>query len=78
MAHHFLSSFHPKDIIGQHHDYLKKICKEDYKQFSQDLERHCFKYKLFGFLDVISCSWTERSFKVVLFKYIPLIEYRKK
>ena len=57
--------------------YLKEIHKKYYKQFSQNIERYYIKCKLFSFLDVMTCLWTKRLLKVVLFQHIPLIEVRK-
>lgn len=78
MAHGFLHTFSTKEIIGRHAGYLKKIRKEKYNEFSQIERPHYTKYKLFGFFDLISVFKTEHSFKIVLCKLIPLIEYRER
>lgn len=78
MAHEFLHTFSTKKIIGKYGCYLKKIRKEKYNEFSQIERPHYTKYKLFGFFDLISVFKTEHSFKIVLCKLIPLIEYRER
>lgn len=75
MAHRFLNTFDEREITGKHRDYLKKIRQESYEQFSSI---RFIKYKLFGLFNVISVLKKEHSIKIMLFKYIPLIEYRTK
>ena len=71
-------TFHADEIKGRHKEYLKKIRNEKYAQFVRNERTQFRKFALFGLIDIISVFWSEHSFKVTLFKFIPVFQYKKR
>ena len=78
IAHRFLRNFPTKSITGTHRDYLKTIRNSKYEQFVQSEKIQFRKFALFGLIDIVSVFWSEHSFKVTFFKFIPVFQYKKR